>query len=183
MIHWAIHQATDLVFELPRVSSSSSDTHSSWILSPSHGFTNPTAVGVWLLLLPNANSSEPTSDIWTLPWLWPSGTGEHVPLCPGVHILEPLASLYKPKGFGDTRLKVGDEGPPDGSRKPASHAASGVTWWPGLGGMEEGKKLWLEPAQGGWKFGSSQTVLIRGERAVGELSGGVTGALIDPPWM
>lgn len=58
-----VRQATDLVFELPRVRSSSSDAHSSWIISPSHGFTNPVAVSVPLLLLPNSNSSEPPSDI------------------------------------------------------------------------------------------------------------------------
>lgn len=32
-------------------------------------------------------------------------------------------------------------------------------------------------------FRLSQSVLMRGERAVGELMGGVTGALMEPWWM
>lgn len=49
----------NLVLELPRVSSSSSEPESSWILSPSQGFTTPP------LVLPNANSSDITSAMGT----------------------------------------------------------------------------------------------------------------------
>ena len=49
--------------------------------------------------------------------------------------------------------------------------------------MEEGAKGWCPPAQAALPAGSSQVSLIRGVRAVGELSGGVTGALIEPPCM
>jgi len=126
-----------LVLEFPSVSSRSSETHSSWILSPSHGFTSPAA------LLPNANSAAILSAIGTSAvWSMPAGTaGEHVPLCPGVHIRDPApdkASSLKPNGFRDTRLNVGDEGPLWGIWIPASQPESGRTWRPGLGGVDEG---------------------------------------------
>ena len=35
----------------------------------------------------------------------------------------------------------------------------------------------------GWITDSSQSDFMRGVRAVGELSGGVTGALMEPPWI
>jgi hypothetical protein len=119
----------------------------------------------------------------------PGITGEHVPLCPGVHILdEPLpgagiASLKTLNGLDDMRLKVGDEGLVDEIWIPASHAGSGTICLPGLGGVELTTHGLFEPCHGGWITGSSQSVFMRGVRAVGELSGGVTGALIEPPWI
>lgn len=101
--------------------------------------TNPVA------LLPNANSAAMlpsdmgTSAVWSAP---AATAGEQVPLCPGVHILEPApdnASSLTPNGFLETRLKVGEEGPLCGICSPASHPESGSTWRPGLGGVEEGK--------------------------------------------
>jgi hypothetical protein len=118
----------------------------------------------------------------------PGITGEHVPLCPGVHILdEPLpgagiASLKTLNGLDDMRLKVGDEGLVEEIWMPASHGAgSGTIWRPGLGGVEFTTHGLLEPCHGGWIADSSQSVFMRGVRAVGELSGGVTGALMEPP--
>jgi len=140
------HQAPALVLELPRVSSSSSDPHSSCILSPSHGFTNPPAGRLPLLLLPNANSSVAQSDMWTSLGSGPPGmVGEHIPLWPGVHILEDpslaIPPLWNLNGLDETRLKVGDEGPPLESWSPASHPGSEMIWWPGLAGVEDGRKV------------------------------------------
>lgn len=143
---------TNLVFEPPRVSSRSSCPHTSWILSPSHGFT-----------LPNANSSETTSAIGISALLSnPRGiAGEQVPLCPGVHIRDPpwpKPVSLNPNGFAATRLNVGDAGPLCGTRTPENQERVGAP--------------------------QGELVLIRGgDWAVGELTGGVTGALMEPLWM
>jgi hypothetical protein len=131
-----------LVLELPSVSSRSSDPHSSWILSPSHGFTRPVA------LHRNANSSEISAMGISAVWSEPAAmAGEHVPLWPGVHMRDPpldppppKASSLKPNGLEATRLNVGDVGPPCGIRTPLNHSGSGTIWRPGLGGVEDGKK-------------------------------------------
>ena len=59
-----------------------------------------------------------------------------------MHTLDelPRASLKIPKGLCETRLYVGEEGPADDIWNPASHAGSGATWWPGLGGVELGRE-------------------------------------------
>jgi len=117
----------------------------------------------------------------------PGITGEHVPLWPGVHIRDELpagiASLKTLNGLEDMRLNVGDEGLVEEIWIPASHAGSGTICRPGLGGVELTTQGLFEPCHGGWIIDSSQSVFIRGVRAVGELSGGVTGALIEPPWI
>ena len=99
--------------------------------------------------------------------------GEHAPLCPGVHIRDP------PNGLGETRLNVGEFGLPWGSLIPANHSGS-TAWRPGLGGVEEGRKEYSFPLHPGRVDCSSQPDLIRGVREVGELNGGVTGALMEP---
>lgn len=116
----------------------------------------------------------------------PGIAGEHVPLCPGVHILDELlptriASLKTLNGFDDTRLNVGDDGLVDDIWIPANHAGSGSIVRPGLGGVEFTTQGLFEPVHVGWTFDSSQSVFMRGVRAVGELNGGVTGALMEPP--
>lgn len=131
--------STNLVLEFPRVSSRSSEPHSSWIRSPSHGFTIPAA------LLPNANSSEITSDIGiSAVWSEPAAmAGEQVPLWPGVHMREPppfVAASLKPNGLVETRLNVGELGPPWGILRPANHSGLGTIWRPGLGGVEDGRE-------------------------------------------
>lgn len=127
-----------LVLGFPSVSSRSSETHSSCILSPSHGLTRP------FMLLPNANSDEIASDIGTSAvWSNPAVmAGEQVPLWPGVHILEPVAesASLNANGFDATRLNVGDDGPSWGVWTPESHPESVGVWRPGLWGVEEGKK-------------------------------------------
>ena len=70
---------------------------------------------------------------------------------------------------------MGDVGPSWGVWTPESH--------PGLGGVEEGRKGYCCPGQAAPGVGSSQLTFIRGVRAVGELNGGVTGALMEPPEM
>lgn len=118
MVSYHLQVATTyLFFVLPRVSSRSSDTHSSWILSPSHGLTLP------IELLPNANSSVTTSAIGISALLsYPAGiAGEQVPLWPGVHMRDPplLAPVsLNPNGFAATRLNVGDVGPLCGTLTP-----------------------------------------------------------------
>lgn len=112
-----------LVPGFPRVSSRSSETHSSCILSPSHGFTNPN-----FTFPPKANS---VSDIGTSAVL-PVTAGEHVPLCPGVQI-RPLNGWW----WFATRLNVGEDGPSCGVWTPESHPESGGVWMPGLWGVEE----------------------------------------------
>jgi hypothetical protein len=104
-----------------------------------------------------------------------------------VHILEELptgiASLKTLNGLVDTRLNVGDDGLVDAIWIPASHAESGTVERPGLGGVEFTMDVLFVPCHGGWAADSSQSVFIRGVRAVGELKGGVTGALMEPPWI
>jgi len=117
----------------------------------------------------------------------PGIAGEHVPLCPGVHILDELPtgidSLKTLNGLVDTRLNVGEFGLVDEIWIPASHAGSGAIDLPGLGGVELTIEGLFAPCHGGWMADSSQSVFIRGVRADGELSGGVTGALMEPPWI
>lgn len=172
----------NLVFELPRVSSRSSDADSSWILSPSHGFTGPA------LLLPNVNSSDIAWQIGISPVRSePTAmAGEQVPLWPGVQTRDPppaakLASPPNPNGLDETRLMVGEVEPVWGTRSPANHSGSGRTWRPGLGGVEEERRDWFFPFQGKQKDWSCQLRLARGLWQLGELRGGVTGALIEPP--
>lgn len=78
---------------------------------------------------------------------------------------------------------MGEFGPPCGIRSPANHSGSGTIWRPGLGGVEEGRKGKCCPVQPGRADWSIQSGFILGVRAVGELNGGVTGALMDPVWM
>lgn len=92
------------------------------------------------------------------------------------------ASSLNPNGFKATRLNVGEVGP-WGIRSPANHSGSGTIRRPGLGGVEDGRKGYCCPPHPGRADWSSQSVFIRGVLAVGELNGGVTGALIEPPWM
>ena len=120
----------------------------------------------------------------------PGIAGEQAPLCPGVHILidespppTGMDSLKTPNGLVETRLKVGEFGLVDEIWMPASHAGSGAMGRPGLGGVEFTIVGLLAPCHGGWTAASSQSVFIRGVRADGELRGGVTGALIEPPWI
>jgi hypothetical protein len=118
----------------------------------------------------------------------PGIAGEQVPLCPGVHILDDglptgIDSLKTLNGLVDTRLKVGEFGLVDEIWMPASHAGSGAMFRPGLGGVEFTIVGLFAPCHGGWTVASSQSVFIRGVRADGELRGGVTGALIEPPWI
>lgn len=56
-----------------------------------------------------------------------------------------------------------------------------ATWRPGLGGVEEGRKVYAGPPHAAGRVDrSSQSALIRGFRDDGELIGGVTGALMEP---
>ncbi|KAM1953115.1 hypothetical protein ACFX15_007510 [Malus domestica] len=91
-------------------------------------------------------------------------------------------SSLNPNGFKETRLNVGEFGP-QGTGIPANHSGSGTICRPGLGGVEDGMKGNCCLAQPGGAHWSSQSTLILGVLAVGELNGGVTGALIEPPWM
>lgn len=172
---WSFNESVKVMyldFELPRVSSRSSEPHSSCIISPSQGFTRLVA------LLPNANSFGITWDIGIS--AVSATTGEHVPLCPGVHMRDPLrvkSSILKPNGFEETRLNVGEVDPLWGTWVPAYHFESGSIWRPGLGGVDKGRN----GPHPRWAKEPSKSVLIRGVRAVGELEGGVTGALMEPP--